>query len=261
MQLACEELKRNRTFKKLLEVALKAEVAEAFKFDDLLRLDVVKVADGKITLINEIISSEETRAARMSNTDPNNVPSTSTPQSPNASPSEAAITSDQIEKPNSDECRNMDMDMISRLPRQMSNVRKAGGLDASSLKATIQKLINGLHEIKAQVREGRFTAAQGVECKVGGNTTKLPADSFQGAMGNFVTQADSKVATLVREFTGAYEAVKQVSVLFYGEAASKDFDSQPLKVFFVVREFLGMVDRTCEDVMQASAQSKGGKSS
>lgn len=268
MQLACKELKGSRTFTKLLAAVLKAGNslnrgtfrgdAQAFKLDNLLKLDDVKGADGKTTLlhfvIKQIISSEEARAARMGN----DVPTTpSTPQSPNASLFEAAIASNQMDKTNGEESRKMGMEVILRLPVEMSNVRKAGGLDASSLKSAIQKLVNGLHGIKAQVTEGRFTATQGVEVKVKDSTVDLSDDSFQAAMEKFVSEAESNVATANGDFTAAFDAVKKVSVYFYGETASKDFDSQPFKVFFVVREFLGILERTCKDVMQPGPQSKG----
>jgi formin 2 len=47
--------------------------------------------------------------------------------------------------------------------------------------------------------------------------------------------------------------VKKVSIYFYGELAAKD-DSQPLKVFVVVREFLTMLEQACKDVIKANAQ-------
>ncbi|KAG0559057.1 hypothetical protein KC19_10G075500 [Ceratodon purpureus] len=271
LELACTELKGSKTFAKLLGAVLKAGNslnrgtfrgdAQAFKLDNLLKLDDVKGADGKTTLlhfvIKQIISSEEARAARMNNPDSNSVPSTpSTPQSPNASLLEAAIASNQSEKTNGDESKKMGMEVILRLPAEMSNVRRAGGLDAPSLKAAIQKLVNGLKGIKSQVQEGRFTATQGVECKVKDSTIDLTDDSFQGTMENFVTQAESSVNTADKEFTAAFDSVKKVSIYFYGEAAAKD-DSQPFKVFFVVREFLAILERTCKDVMQPSAPSKG----
>jgi len=269
--LACKELKGSKTFTKLLAAVLKAGNslnrgtfrgdAQAFKLDNLLKLDDVKGADGKTTLlhfvIKQIISSEEARVARLNNADPNGVPTTpSTPQSPNASLFETAIASNQMEKTNGEESRKMGMEVISRLPVEMSNVRKAGGFDASSLKAAIQKLVNGLRGIKTQVTEGRFTDTQGAECKVKDSTVDLTDDSFQGAMEKFVSEAESNVTTAEGDFKGAFDSVKKVSVYFYGEAASKDFDSQPFKVFFVVREFLGILERTCKDVMQPSPQSK-----
>lgn len=270
MQLACTELKGSKTFAKLLAAVLKAGNslnrgtfrgdAQAFKLDNLLKLDDVKGADGKTTLlhfvIKQIISSEEARAARLSNPDSNSVPSTpSTPQSPNASLFEADIASNQSEKTNGDESKKIGMEVVLSLPAEMSNVRRAGGLDAPALKAAIQKLVNGLQGIKTQVREGRFTATQGVECKVKDSTIDLTDDSFQETMEKFVTQAESSVATAEKASTAAFDSVKKVSIYFYGEAAAKD-DSQPLKVFFVVREFLAILERTCKDVMQPSPQSK-----
>ena len=255
------ELKGSKTFAKLLAAVLKAGNslnrgtfrgdAQAFKLDNLLKLDDVKGADGKTTLlhfvIKQIISSEEARASRTSNFD--SVPSTpSTPQSPDVSLFEAAITSNQLEKSSGDESKKIGMEVILRLPAEMSNVRKAGGLDAASLKAAMQKLINGLQGIKAQVREGRFTATQGVECRVKDSTIDLTDDSFEAKIENFVAQSESSVAIAQTEFTGAFDAVKKVSTYFYGETATKEYDSQPLKVFFVVREFLTILERTCKDV-------------
>lgn len=234
--------------------------AQAFKLDNLLKLDDVKGADGKTTLlhfvIKQIISSEEARAARLNNADTPTTPAT--PQSPNETLFEAAIARNQMERMNNtEESRKMGMEMILSLPVEMSNVRKVGGLDASSLKSAIQKLVNGLHGIKAQVTSGRFNATEGGECKVKDSTLDLSDDSFQGAMEKFVSEAEANVATAEEDFKRAFDSVKKVSVYFYGDAASKDFDSQPFKVFFVVREFLGILERTCKDVMQPSPPNKG----
>lgn len=62
-----------------------------------------------------------------------------------------------------DDGNEIGMEVILRLPSELSNVTRAGGLNAAYLKAAIPKLVNGLQRIKTQVQEGCFTATQGME--------------------------------------------------------------------------------------------------
>lgn len=234
--------------------------AQAFKLDNLLKLADVKAANGTTLLhfvIQEIVKSEAARAARLSGSADPTTPSTpSTPQSPNSSHFaanlEAAMNNTQSENVNGVDSKRMGMAVVLGLPTELSNVKKAGAMDASGLKQAVVKLVNGLQGIKSQVQEGKFTEPQGMECKVKDSAIDLSEDSFQAVMEAFVKKAETNVSTAEKRFNEVFEAVKKVSMYFYGEAAAKD-DKQPLKVFVVVREFLGMLEQACKDVMKSIA--------
>jgi len=270
LEMACKELKGSRTFRKLLEAVLKTGNrlnmgtfrgdARAFKLDNLLKLADVKGTDGKTTLlhfvIQEIIKSEAIRVARMASDNLNSVPSSPyTPQSPNlpqfAANLEAEMAKGTVDRPNVEDTKKMGMDVVMALPSELANARRAGGLDISSLKMAVMKLVNGLRGIRVQVQEGRYTNTDGMVAKK--TTIDLSEDNFQAAMQEFVNEAETNVGLAQSDLDEVLGLVKKVSIYFYGELAAKD-DSQPLKVFVVVREFLTMLEQACKDVIKANAQ-------
>lgn len=267
MQLASKELKGNRTFRKLLEAVLKTGNrlnmgtlrgdAQAFKLDTLLKLADVKGTDNKTTLlhfvIQEIIRSESSRLTRLAST----VPSTpNTPGSPTLSnfsaKLEAAMANPNAQTVNEEDSKKMGMEMVMGLPAELSNVKKAGGLDLNSLKQSCQKLVNGLQGIRAQVREKKYgtpeSGVRGLERSI-----DLSEDRFQPAMEQFVMNAEAEVTAVQNEIAQVLVQLKKVSVYFYGGDAVKH-ESEPLKVFVVVKQFLGMLEQACKDVIKANAQ-------
>ncbi|XXG71223.1 hypothetical protein AAC387_Pa07g0525 [Persea americana] len=132
--LACSELKSSRLFLKLLEAVLKTGNrmndgtyrggTQDFKLDTLLKLADVKGIDGKTTLLHfvvqEIIRSEGVRAARTSG----------------GSTSFSSVASDDIadDTPHDsgDHYRALGLQVVSRLPGELKNVRKAAILDADA---------------------------------------------------------------------------------------------------------------------------------
>ncbi|KAG0581776.1 hypothetical protein KC19_3G008200 [Ceratodon purpureus] len=265
LKLACMELKGSRTFRKLLEAVLKTGNrlnmgtnrgdAQAFKLDTLLKLADVKGTDNKTTLlhfvIQEIIRSESSKLSRLGSTC--STPSTpNTPGSPTFSAKlEAAMESPNAQNIDGEDSKKMGMAMVMGLPTEMSNVRKAGGLDLNALKQSAQKLINGLNGIRAQVREKKYgilePGARGLERSI-----DLADDHFQEAMERFVMNAEAKVTVVQNDIGEAVGQIKKVSVYFYGEDGVKN-DSEPLKVFVVVKQFLGMLEQACKDVIKANA--------
>lgn len=233
--------------------------AQAFKLDTLLKLADVKGTDNKTTLlhfvIQEIIRSESSKLTRLGST-------CSTPSTPNTpgSPTnfsaklEAAMESPNAAQQNLDgeESKKMGMAMVMGLPTEMSNVKKAGGLDLNALKQSAQKLSNGLNGIRAQVREKKYAilepGARGLERSI-----DFSEDRFQEAMEKFVMTAEVKVTVVQNDIGESVGQIKKVSVYFYGEDGVKTFDSEPLKVFVVVKQFLGMLEQACKDVIKANA--------
>lgn len=134
--------------------------AQAFKLDSLLKLADVKGTDNKTSLlhfvIQEIIRSESSRLTRLASSGAA-PPTPTTPGSPHLSNFsanlEAAMEAPSPQTVNEEDSKRMGMEMVMGLAAELSNVRKAGGLDLNALKQSTQKLVNGLQGIRAQVRE------------------------------------------------------------------------------------------------------------
>lgn len=255
-KVASKDLKESRTFRKLLEAVLKTGNrlnmgtyrgdAQAFKLDSLLKLADVKGIDNKTTLlhfvIREINKSESAYLARLAGKDANsNTPLS--PASPNVSDFsatlEAAMKSENAQM-------KMRMGMVMGLPVELATVSKAGGFDWHMLQQLVQTLVQGFQRIKAQVEEGRYT-------------TPEPAidlardDTFQQTMEKFIHDAEADVTAVQQELSEVAQAVKLVNVYFYGNEAAKN-DSEPLKVFLIVKQFLIMLEQACKDVLRDNPQ-------
>lgn len=278
LKMACKDLKESRTFRKLLEAVLKTGNtlnmgtfrgdAQAFKMDTLLKLADVKAVDNKTTLlhfvIQEIDKLESAQLARLAGTDVSPPRSVNTPSSPTLSnfsaTMEAAMATETAQKSNADsEAKRMGMGKVMRLPQELSMVSKAGGLDLNVLQQSVQKLVKGSQVIKTQVREGMYTAPESGS-SVGRRSIDLTRDIFQQTVASFIEEADADVTSVQQELAEVLLAVKQVNMYFYGNEAPKN-DSEPLKVFVVVRQFLIMLDKACKDVVRDNAQTPGTKKS
>ncbi|XP_071716035.1 formin-like protein 1 [Rutidosis leptorrhynchoides] len=127
VEAACEELRNNRMFLKLLEAVLKTgnrmnigtnrEELQAFKLDTLLKLIDIKGVDGKTTLLHFVVQEIiRTEGSRLTN------PTTNCLQT------------------------------ISSLSSDLSNVKKAAVMDSQVLKGDVTRLSNGIANISDIVK-------------------------------------------------------------------------------------------------------------
>lgn len=134
----------------------------------------------------------------------------------------------------------MRMGMVTGLPAELASVREAGSIDWQLLHLSIQKLVQEFQRIKAQVEEGKYVSTT-AEAAAG-----LARNTFQHTMEKFIEQAEADITAVQQELSEVTQAVKLVNVYFYGIEAPKN-DSEPLKVFLIVKEFLNMLEQACKD--------------
>ncbi|XP_076949924.1 formin-like protein 6 [Bidens hawaiensis] len=207
---ASEELKNSRLFLKLLEAVLRTGnrmnvgtnrgEATAFKLDTLLKLVDIKGTDGKTTLLHfvvqEIIRSEY---------------------------------SDHEAKNNS--FKNQGLQVVGGLSRELSNVKKAAGMDSDVLSGYVTKLEIGLQKIRITGHEKADT--QGM---------------FFESMKKFLKEAEIEIAKIKIDERKALASVRDVTEYFHGDTAREGV--QPFRIFMIVRDFLGILDRVCKEVGQ-----------
>ncbi|KAM0937067.1 putative formin, FH2 domain-containing protein [Dioscorea sansibarensis] len=243
LEVACKELRSSRLFRKLLEAVLKTGNrmnvgtfrggADAFKLDTLLKLSDVKGTDGKTTLLHfvvqEIIRSEGVRAARMAREQ--------------GSISNLTISSlgsfDLTEDPpqeNGDYYQTLGLKVVSVLSTELDNVKKAATLDSDVLMSTAANL--GHRLVKA--KEFLNTDMKSLEEQSG----------FHRSLKSFVEHAESDIVFLLEEEKRIRSLVKSTTDYFHGNAG-KD---EGLRLFVIVRDFLGMVDKACKEVKESSSK-------
>ncbi|PKA53540.1 Formin-like protein 11 [Apostasia shenzhenica] len=236
---ACKELRSSRLFSKLLEAVLKTGNrmndgtyrggAQAFKLDTLLKLSDVKGVDGKTTLLHfvvqEIIHSEGRRALRMS------MESRS-----NSSISISSVNSedlfDHISEESEEHYHTFGLKAVSSLNGELENVKKAAGLDADALASSVASLGHRLLKTK----------------EFWNNEMHKSEDSgFRDSLKDFVEHAEVDITLLLEKEKQIRLLVKNTTDYFHGNAG-KD---EGLRLFVIVRDFLGMLDKICKEVREA----------
>lgn len=185
--------------------------AKAFKLDTLLKLVDIKGTDGKTTLLHfvvqEIIRSEG--AGTIS-------------------------ANENIESKNScmreDEFKKQGLQVVSGLSRDLSNVKKAAGMDSDVLSSYLTKLEMGLEKVRL-VLQYEKPDMQG---------------KFFYSIKMFLKEAEEGIARIKADERMALSLVKEVTEYFHGNAAKEE--AHPFRIFMIVRDFLAILDHVCKEV-------------
>lgn len=237
LEVACTELRSSRLFLKLLEAVLKMGNrmndgtfrggARAFKLDTLLKLSDVKGTDGKTTLLHfvvqEIIRSEGVRAARLASE------SGST-----SSLARLGLNSDEDSpRESGDYYCDLGLKVISGLSSELENVKKAAGLDGDVLTNMVASCCHRLSKTKEFLNN---------------DMRNLDEDGgFYHSLKCFIEHAETDIAFLTEEEKRIKSLVKSTTNYFHGDAG-KD---EGLRLFVIVRDFLGMLDKACKEVRKS----------
>ncbi|CAN6457945.1 unnamed protein product [Victoria cruziana] len=238
LEATCNELRDSRLFRKLLEAVLKTGNrmndgtfrggAQAFKLDTLLKLSDVKGTDGRTTLLHfvvrEIIRSEGVRAARASRGR----------ESMSNLHSEKNLVNTSLEM--EDRFRSLGLQVVSGLGNELEDVKKAAAIDADMLTSTVSKLGGMLLKTK------KFLNSEMQDIEENGR--------FLHTLTHFVARAENEITWLQSEERKIMSLVKGITDYFHGNAA-KD---EGLRLFVIVRDFLCMLDKACQEVRETRSQ-------
>ncbi|WOL04451.1 formin-like protein 1 [Canna indica] len=227
LEAACEELRSSRLFLKLLEAVLKTGNrmnvgtnhgdAHAFKLDTLLMLVDVKGTDGKTTLLHfvtqEIIKSEG-----------------SSLNAANHSSAETLANHLREEL----ECRKLGIQVVAGLGSELGNVKKAAAMDFNTLSSSVSKLAGGVGKIYEVLRSNEAYGSK--EC----------SKRFQDVMYQFLKRAEDAIIKVQAQESVALSLVKETTEYFHGNSAKEE--ARPFRIFMVVRDFLGILDKVCKEV-------------
>ncbi|XP_031102438.1 formin-like protein 11 [Ipomoea triloba] len=226
LEEACKELRSSRLFLKLLEAVLKTGNrmnvgtvrggARAFKLDALLKLADVKGTDGKTTLLHfvvqEIVRSE---GLKFSESIMGKIEQRTKPKKP--------------ENDREENYRQMGLDLVSGLSTELCNVKKTATIDLDVLANSVSNLSAGIANIRSLVAmEDRIV------------------DGFVGSMRSFLNGAERALKELREDENGVLLRVREITEYFHGDV-SKD-EPNPLRIFVIVRDFLGMLDHVCKQL-------------
>ncbi|XP_058072902.1 formin-like protein 5 [Magnolia sinica] len=239
LEATCKELRSSRLFLKLLEAVLKTGNrmndgtfrggAQAFKLDTLLKLADVKGADGKTTLLHfvvqEIIRSEGVRASRAAK-ESGSISGMKSDSAGNNSPHETG-----------DHYRSLGLQVVAGLGSELKNVKKAAALDVDALAGTVAHLRHSLGKTKEFLNSVTRSITE--------------ENGFHQTLKSFAEHAEIDITWLLEEEKRIRSLVNSTTVYFHGKAG-KD---EGLRLFVIVRDFLGMLDKACKDVKESSMKS------
>ncbi|GAA0173038.1 hypothetical protein LIER_26738 [Lithospermum erythrorhizon] len=222
LEEACTELKNSRLFLKLLEAVLRTGNrmnvgtmrgdARAFKLDTLLKLVDIKGTDGKTTLLHfvvqAIIRSEQTSC---------NPPNEAFPSKTNIEVKEEAFKKEGLQ-------------IVSGLAKELSNIKKAAGMDSDVLHGYLNKLNSGLHKVKTILQ----------------NEKQSLSGKFFESTKMFVEESEQDICRIKAEEKKALSMVREVTEYFHGDTAKEE--AHPFRIFVIVRDFLSILDNVCREV-------------
>uniref|UniRef100_A0A6N2LGM5 Formin-like protein n=1 Tax=Salix viminalis TaxID=40686 RepID=A0A6N2LGM5_SALVM len=228
LEEACKELRSSRLFLKLLEAVLKTGNrmnvgtirggAKAFKLDALLKLSDVKGTDGKTNLLHfvvqEIIRSEGIRVSDSIMGKINQKNKTKT-----------------VEEREED-YRRMGLDLVSGLSTELYNVKKTATIDLDVLASSVSNLSDGIDKLQHLVNKDLSTDRKSI--------------NFVHRMKTFLNYAARNLKELREDEDRVLLHVREITEYFHGNV-SKD-EANPLRIFVIVRDFLGMLDHVCKEL-------------
>lgn len=185
--------------------------AKAFKLDTLLKLVDIKGTDGKTTLLHFVV--QEIIRAEGAGTN---------------------STNENIENKNSsmreDDFKKQGLQVVAGLSRDLSNVKKAAGMDSDVLSSYVSKLAMGLEKVRLVLQYEK----PGMQGK------------FFDSMKVFLKEAEEGIARLKADERRALSLVKEVTEYFHGDTAKEE--AHPFRIFMIVRDFLSVLDHVCKEV-------------
>lgn len=192
--------------------------ARAFKLDALLKLSDVKGTDGKTTLLHfvvqEIIRSE---GIRVSNSIMGKI--------------NQRNKSKTVEEREED-YRRMGLDLVSGLTTELYNVKKTATIDLDVLASSVSNLSEGKSKLQNLAIQN------------------LSADEknerFVETMKSFLGYAEKKLKELREDENCVLLHVREITEYFHGDVGKED--GNPLRIFVIVRDFLGMLDHVCKEL-------------
>ncbi|KAM7474020.1 hypothetical protein LguiB_021263 [Lonicera macranthoides] len=262
LEEACKELRSSRLFLKLLEAVLKTGNrmnvgtirggARAFKLDTLLKLADVKGTDGKTTLLHfvvqEIVRSEGIRVSESIigmidiNQRTNKIKNGEDRRDILVSQVNGLVSgrkklvsedNRQVSGRDREEhYTEMGLDLVSGLCTELFNVKKTATIDLDVLASSVSNLSHEKTKLQHLVNKDLCGEEN--------------SGNFVLSMRTFLNHAEEKLRELQEDEERVLLHVREITEYFHGDLSKEE--ANPLRIFVIVRDFLGMLDHVCKEL-------------
>ncbi|XP_010557746.1 PREDICTED: formin-like protein 1 [Tarenaya hassleriana] len=128
-------------------------------------------------------------------------------------------------------CRKLGLNVVSGLGSELNNVKKAASMDSEVLSSELSKLCNGISKINKAIQ----------------TVNSHQSDRrFSESMKRFLKRAEEEIIRVQAQERVALSLVKEITEYFHGNSAKEE--AHPFRIFMVVRDFLGILDRVCREI-------------
>lgn len=137
-------------------------------------------------------------------------------------------------KPCDLECRRLGLQIVSGLGNELGNVKNAASMDSDVLSSYVLKLAGGIGKVREVLRL---------------NEVLSPVENchrFRDSMIGFLKKAEVQIVKLQAQESVALSLVKEITEYFHGSSVKEE--AHPFRLFMIVRDFLGILDRVCKEI-------------
>lgn len=135
---------------------------------------------------------------------------------------------------------SMGVDLVSGLSTELCNVKKTATLDLDVLGSCVTNLSGGIAKIQNLVVKDLDSTAD-------------ESSKFVQSMQAFLKHAERSLKEVQEDEHSVLLGVREITEYFHGDV-SRD-ESNPLRIFVIVRDFLGMLDRVCKELSSSRTTS------
>ncbi|XP_062183713.1 formin-like protein 2 [Phragmites australis] len=131
--------------------------------------------------------------------------------------------------------RTAEGDLVAGLAAELTNVKKTATVDLDVLTSSVSSLSHGLSRIKELVGKN-LSGDERSQC-------------FVALMAPFVSQAEEVIRELEDGERRVLAHVRAITEYYHGDVGRDE--ASPLRIFVIVRDFLGVLERVCKEVRGA----------
>lgn len=221
-------MRSSRLFLRLLDAVLKTGNrmnvgtirggARAFKLDALLKLADVKGIDGKTTLLHFVVQEMN--------------------KSGGLSTHEKILTKSKAKntKEKEEDDKASEVELVSALSSELCNVKKTATMDLDVLAGSVSNLSKGMSKLNELVED------------LSRNERDV---SFLSSLRSFKKQGEGIIKELKDSEEQVFRHVREITEYYHGDVGKDEVN--PLRIFVIVSDFLGMLDRVCKELRSSKS--------